>query len=66
MKYGGNTSCLELRFGSEDRLVVIDAGTGIRELAGHVMKTDLPKGPIKTELFLTHTHWDHILSLIHI
>jgi ribonuclease BN (tRNA processing enzyme) len=62
VKYGGNTSCLELRFGEEDRLVVIDSGTGIRELAGHVMKTDLPKGPIKTELFLTHTHWDHIMG----
>jgi len=62
VKYGGNTSCLELRFGEEDRLVVIDAGTGIRELAGHIMKNDLPKGPIKTELFLTHTHWDHIMG----
>lgn len=62
VKYGGNTSCLELRCGEEDRLVVIDAGTGIRELAGHIMKTDLPKGPIKTELFLTHTHWDHIMG----
>ncbi len=62
VKYGGNTACLELRFGEEDRLVVIDAGTGIRELAGHIMKSDLPKGPIKTELFLTHTHWDHIMG----
>jgi phosphoribosyl 1,2-cyclic phosphodiesterase len=62
VKYGGNTSCLELRFGQEDRLVVLDAGTGIRELAGHIMQNDLPKGPIKTELFLTHTHWDHIMG----
>ena len=62
VKYGGNTSCLELRVGQEDRLVVIDAGTGIRELAGHIMSKDLPKGPIKTELFLTHTHWDHIMG----
>lgn len=62
VKYGGNTSCLELRFGEEDRLIVIDAGTGIRELAGHIIKNDLPKGPIKTELFLTHTHWDHIMG----
>lgn len=62
VKYGGNTACLELRFGEEDRLIVIDAGTGIRELAGHIMKSDLPKGPIKTELFLTHTHWDHIMG----
>lgn len=62
VKFGGNTSCLELRFGEEDRLIVIDAGTGIRELAGHIMKNDLPRGPIKTDLFLTHTHWDHIMG----
>lgn len=62
VKYGGNTSCLELRFGEQERLVVIDAGTGIRELAGHILKTDLPKGPVKTELFFTHTHWDHIMG----
>jgi phosphoribosyl 1,2-cyclic phosphodiesterase len=62
VKYGGNTSSLELRFGEEDRLILIDAGTGIRELAGHIMQNDLPKGPIKTELFLTHTHWDHIMG----
>ncbi|MBN1836753.1 MAG: MBL fold metallo-hydrolase [Spirochaetales bacterium] len=62
VKYGGNTACLELRFGEQERLVVIDAGTGIRELAAHVMKTDMPKGPIKTQLFLTHTHWDHIMG----
>jgi phosphoribosyl 1,2-cyclic phosphodiesterase len=60
--YGGNTACLELRFGPQDRLVVIDAGTGIRELADYLVKHDLPKGPIKTELFLTHTHWDHIMG----
>jgi phosphoribosyl 1,2-cyclic phosphodiesterase len=62
VKYGGNTACLELRFGEGERLVVIDAGTGIRELAGHILKNDLPKGPIKTELFFTHTHWDHIMG----
>lgn len=60
--YGGNTACLELRFGSEERLVVVDAGTGIRELSDYLLKHDLPKGPIKTELFLTHTHWDHIMG----
>jgi ribonuclease BN (tRNA processing enzyme) len=62
VKYGGNTACLELRFGEAGRLIVIDAGTGIRELAAQVLKTDLPKGPIKTQLFLTHTHWDHIMG----
>jgi len=62
VKYGGNTACLELRFGEANRLVVIDSGTGIRELSESLLKSDLPKGPIKTELFLTHTHWDHIMG----
>lgn len=61
-KFGGNTACIELRFGTKERLVIIDAGTGIRELAGFLMKNDLPRGPIKTEIYLTHTHWDHIMG----
>ncbi|WP_028973482.1 MBL fold metallo-hydrolase [Spirochaeta cellobiosiphila] len=62
VNYGGNTLCLELRFGKNDRLIIIDAGSGIRELAGDILKRDLPKGPIKTEIFITHTHWDHIMG----
>jgi len=60
--YGGNTSCLELRFGAEDRLVIVDAGSGIRELAGKLLANDLKKGPIRTKIFLSHTHWDHIMG----
>jgi ribonuclease BN (tRNA processing enzyme) len=62
VKYGGNTACLELRFGTKDRLIIIDAGSGIRELAGHILAKDLKKGPIDTKVFLTHTHWDHIMG----
>lgn len=32
VKYGGNTACLELRFEDLERLIIIDAGSGIREL----------------------------------
>ena len=60
--YGGNTSCIELRFGDEDRLLIIDAGSGIRALGNYMMQHDLPKGPIDTSIFLTHTHWDHIMG----
>jgi phosphoribosyl 1,2-cyclic phosphodiesterase len=60
MKYGGNTACLELRF--EDRLIIVDAGSGIRDLGNHMMSHDLSKGPMETEIFLTHTHWDHIMG----
>ncbi len=62
VKYGGNTSCLELRFGQDDRLVVMDLGSGVRELGGHIMKKDLKRGPIKAKIFLTHTHSDHIMG----
>ncbi len=62
IKYGGNTACIELRFEDTDRRVIIDAGSGIRELGNYMMANDLSKGPIKTEIFLTHTHWDHIMG----
>lgn len=62
VEFGGNTSCLELRFGKKNRLIIIDAGTGIRELGNHLVQNDFQKGPIKTEIFITHTHWDHIIG----
>jgi phosphoribosyl 1,2-cyclic phosphodiesterase len=60
VKYGGNTSCIAVRFPEIDRLIIIDSGSGIRALGNDIIAHDLPRGPIKTELFLTHTHWDHI------
>ncbi len=62
IKYGGNTPCIELRFKDPDRLIIIDAGSGIRELGNYMMAHDLQKGPIQTEIFLSHTHWDHIMG----
>jgi len=53
---------MEVRLKSTDRLLIIDAGSGIRELGLYMMSHDLPKGPINTEIFLTHTHWDHIMG----
>ena len=57
VRYGGNTSCLEVRCG--DRLLIFDAGTGLRGL-GDSLTT---KGPMDADLFLTHTHFDHICGL---
>lgn len=62
VKYGGNTSCIELRFGEKRRLIIIDAGSGLRVLSDHLMTHDIKNGPIEADLFLTHTHWDHILG----
>ncbi len=60
LKYGGNTPCIELRFIDSGRLIIIDAGSGIRDLGNILMTLHPPDKPIKVELFLTHTHWDHI------
>lgn len=56
-RYGGNTSCVEARWG--DSLLILDAGTGIREL-GDRLVADSRGRPIEGDLFITHTHWDHI------
>lgn len=53
-RHGGNTACLEVRHG--DDLVIIDAGTGIRELGMELAK----EGPRHIPVLIGHTHWDHI------
>jgi len=63
VKYGGNTLCLELRFKGTDRLIIIDAGSGIRQLGNQLMSRNHNGNPIMADLFLTHTHLDHILGL---
>jgi len=54
MKYGGNTSCIEVQAG--DHRFVMDAGTGIRNYGKVILEDDIRR----TYLLLTHTHWDHI------
>jgi phosphoribosyl 1,2-cyclic phosphodiesterase len=56
-RYGGNTSCLEMRCGPH--LLVFDAGTGLRPL-GDSLKA---QGPGQLDLFLTHSHLDHIVGV---
>jgi phosphoribosyl 1,2-cyclic phosphodiesterase len=54
MGFGGNTSCVEVRAGS--RLVILDAGTGIRSLGQHLKR----EGILEADLLFSHTHWDHV------
>ena len=54
LRHGGNTSCMSLEHG--DELIVLDAGSGIRNL-GLALANEPPR---KIHLFITHTHWDHI------
>src|SRR5688572_15767721 len=53
--YGGNTSCVEVR--AEGEIIVLDAGTGIRELGLSLVK-EFKRQPLHITLLLTHTHWD--------
>ena len=54
-RYGGNTPCVQVGVGPET--LILDAGTGIRELGRWMVSHP---GPQQASLFLTHYHWDHI------
>jgi phosphoribosyl 1,2-cyclic phosphodiesterase/CheY-like chemotaxis protein len=57
LKYGGNTSCVEVRF--DDEIVLFDCGTGARDL-GVQLAQEFHDKPLKAHIFISHTHWDHI------
>ncbi len=61
VRYGGNTACVEVR-DSAGALLILDAGTGLREL-GIAMMNGLPRGPFSVDLLLSHLHWDHIQGI---
>lgn len=61
VRYGGNTPCVELR-APGGRLVILDAGTGLREL-GRSLIERAGGEPIRGDIFVTHSHWDHIQGL---
>ena len=59
VRYGGNTPCVELKY-SKDKIFILDAGSGIRELGQQLIKQ---KKPIKSNIFISHLHWDHIQGI---
>jgi phosphoribosyl 1,2-cyclic phosphodiesterase/CheY-like chemotaxis protein len=60
VRYGGNTSCVEVRAGG--KILILDAGTGLRLLGQH-LAAEFNGQPLDLTLLLTHTHWDHIQGL---
>ena len=60
VRYGGNTSCVEVR--ADGEIIVLDAGSGIRTL-GMDLEKEFGDRPVKLSLLITHTHWDHIQGL---
>lgn len=60
LRYGGNTSCIEVRCGKH--LLIFDCGTGARVL-GKQLESGDAAGVVDADLFLTHTHLDHVVGL---
>lgn len=61
-RYGGNTSCVEVRPRAGDP-IIIDAGTGIRRLGKSMMEGAFGDGGGTAHILISHTHWDHIQGL---
>lgn len=64
MKYGGNTSCIEIVKKNDNNIYILDAGTGIRRL-GEVIMRKFKEGKVgDIYIYITHSHWDHIMGLL--
>ena len=61
LAFGGNTACVEVR-GRDGEIIVIDAGTGARNL-GKALTAESGAKPLSMYLLLTHFHWDHIQGI---
>ncbi|MBM3461354.1 MAG: MBL fold metallo-hydrolase [Armatimonadetes bacterium] len=59
LKYGGNTSCVEVRT-ENGTLIILDCGSGIRELGRELLSAPQRDRDIRGHILLSHTHWDHI------
>jgi phosphoribosyl 1,2-cyclic phosphodiesterase len=60
LRYGGNTSCVEVRVG--DRIYIFDCGTGFRVL-GRQLQSEFADRPFFAHVFVSHFHWDHIQGM---
>jgi phosphoribosyl 1,2-cyclic phosphodiesterase/CheY-like chemotaxis protein len=60
VRYGGNTSCVEITTPGGS-LIIIDCGTGLRELGQHLLTSH--ESPPSGHILISHTHWDHIQGI---
>jgi len=60
MRYGGNTSCVQVQ-SSAGTLLVLDCGTGGFSLGQSLLAA--PDGGKRGHLLISHTHWDHIQGM---
>lgn len=57
MRYGGNTTCVQIEVSGLDELLIFDCGTGFRNLGNELMHS---VGHLRGRIFITHPHWDHL------
>ncbi len=57
IKYGGNTTCIEIT-DKKGNILIVDCGTGIRNLGKKILKKRIRK----IHIIFTHQHWDHVLG----
>lgn len=57
MHFGGNTTCLQIRFPHTNELLILDCGTGFRNLGNALIAEERP---LNGNIFITHPHWDHL------
>ena len=57
MVFGGNTTCLQIESDSFSELLIVDCGTGLRNLGNKLSEKDTPSNG---RIFVTHPHWDHL------
>lgn len=59
--YGGNTACVQV-FEDDGPSILVDFGSGAREYASHIMKTEGPVAKQPYHVLMSHFHWDHIMG----
>lgn len=60
--YGGNTTCIEVVL-ANNRIMILDCGSGLRELGMDLMQRGFEKGNKNANIYLSHSHWDHIQGM---
>ena len=57
VKYGGDTTCMEVRSKNND-VIILDAGTGMRRLGNKLLASNVRD----VNVLFTHAHWDHLMG----
>jgi len=57
LKYGGDTTCIEIRT-RDGKIIIVDAGSGIRRLGNRLLSENLHE----YNMIFTHAHWDHLIG----